>query len=678
MVKGFRRVLSVAVVLVFTGIVFAGCSLFTRDVKYYNNLPVAQVGNDITVTKKELMDAYNSWGYQYVGSFGYTLDKAYETTLDMLIDREITAKLSANIFGFGDAQEGQMKYVDISSPTKEKRVAATEYEAAQARKKSFETIESSLRGLEERIREERKWPDRADNKSSSSTLPVKEDVYTPYEKYLIRQGNSYRINLARYRELPANEHTFESNDKFLDYLEMARDGSRIIEGVANSFELTIANDAFERLVRFLANNEKGLGYKYNTTAQKRDTVKRELERMQRQEEKNLLAKRIEDCFDQGILDFDFEIDGVSTNYDQITNLRQTNFVAYEAALSKKNQTFADDLARKAQAEYRSKVRTAVDRYNRKLDTEESYKSKLLDGLNGTHFVPSNVANQFFTVSHILLEYSEQQKTELSKIEERYKQDKNEANRANAMQVLKDQVRVTRRADGVATGNPMSAQEVLTYVQSYVAPHSRNKSLDRKVQDFRDCIYMFNSDPGMKNPEYEYVIGADLRKDQSAKSTEDDTMSKMVPEFTKASRDLFNFNKDENRGGVMRVQEYVRQFEVSSNTFGHYELVKDELVDTRGTMSGLVWTDYGAHIIMYTRNISDFIFTNTMEMIETSADFYLNAPLASYGNKTTFDVLVEGIQKPSYSRYEQQRITEYKEDQKITYHKKNYKDLTKAK
>ena len=60
--------------------VFAGCNLVQRNTDRYLNRTVATIGNEITITKKDLITAYNSYGYQYVQNYGYTSEKALKTT----------------------------------------------------------------------------------------------------------------------------------------------------------------------------------------------------------------------------------------------------------------------------------------------------------------------------------------------------------------------------------------------------------------------------------------------------------------------------------------------------------------------------------------------------------------------------------------------------------------------
>ena len=621
------------IVVLFAGVAFAGCALFERDVKYYNNQTVARIDTtttqDIEITKKDLMDAFNSYGYQYVTSFNYSLKEAYDQTLELLINREIVAEMSRQRFG------------DL-----------TDHEEDQIRKTSFEAVERGLREIEKEIRKEKNWVLESEEATTSTEDTPKGQIYTPYQKYLIKQGNYYRVNLEKFKDRPIGEFVM-GTEAFIDSMRLPR-GS-------GTLEESIANLTFDRLIRRIANNEKGLGHKYDTLDQKKKAIEREINRIQGQERRNKHVQRMQDTFEQGIItDADYDI-----MMKLLEGVHIAGYTNYESFVDEKNKSFVQGLVHSAEADYREKLRTAVFRYENGFDNISGYGEKLLGNLADVYFVPKQVADQFFTVSHILLEYSEDQKKQLEQINERARQDKS-FNKEGAIDSLRANVMTSRRDEaGAAIGTPMTPGEVLRFVEMRVAPNNTGKSYERKAADFRDCIYMFNSDPGMVNPEFEYVIGIDIRKDKSLTSTEAETMSKMVPEFTKASRDLFNYNEDEKRGGVEKVYDM-------------HDKTKFEYVDLRGSMSGLVWTDYGAHIIMYTRNISDFIYTNTSALIDATYHHFLHSTQTSYGNKTYFDAAVERITRPSYDRYEQNLLTMYKSEHTITTYKSRYKDLTKTK
>lgn len=75
--------------------VFAGCSLVERDNERYLNAVVATIdykdGNKDQITKRELLTAYNSYGYYYVQN-GSTKQEAVETTLETVVEKHLTVK----------------------------------------------------------------------------------------------------------------------------------------------------------------------------------------------------------------------------------------------------------------------------------------------------------------------------------------------------------------------------------------------------------------------------------------------------------------------------------------------------------------------------------------------------------------------------------------------------------
>ena len=72
--------------------VLTGCSTFKIDkVKYYNEV-LAKVGDEC-ITRFDLVNAYSSYGYNtYVTQQGQTEKEALVSTMNLLIQRELTAK----------------------------------------------------------------------------------------------------------------------------------------------------------------------------------------------------------------------------------------------------------------------------------------------------------------------------------------------------------------------------------------------------------------------------------------------------------------------------------------------------------------------------------------------------------------------------------------------------------
>ena len=74
--------------------VFAGCSLITRNDKKYYEAVVCTIsyadGTSDNITKRELLMAYNSYGYNYVQQQGK--QQAIMTTIDSIVNQRITIK----------------------------------------------------------------------------------------------------------------------------------------------------------------------------------------------------------------------------------------------------------------------------------------------------------------------------------------------------------------------------------------------------------------------------------------------------------------------------------------------------------------------------------------------------------------------------------------------------------
>ena len=76
--------------------VLSGCTLVTRNDRAYYEASVASIsyvdGTSENITKRELLTAYNSYGYNYYQNYGYTLKKAIETTLNSVVENKLTMK----------------------------------------------------------------------------------------------------------------------------------------------------------------------------------------------------------------------------------------------------------------------------------------------------------------------------------------------------------------------------------------------------------------------------------------------------------------------------------------------------------------------------------------------------------------------------------------------------------
>lgn len=104
-----KKIISLILVLIMSVSVLAGCNLFSPDLESYYNAVVASVNYSYTlndksynysdeITKRELLTAYNSYGYNYYQNSGYTKEQAIETTLNTIIERKLQMKAVENYF----------------------------------------------------------------------------------------------------------------------------------------------------------------------------------------------------------------------------------------------------------------------------------------------------------------------------------------------------------------------------------------------------------------------------------------------------------------------------------------------------------------------------------------------------------------------------------------------------
>lgn len=76
--------------------VLAGCSLWERNDKSYYEATVATItyqdGSKDKITKRELITAFNSYGYNYVQNYGMGMEAAVNQTLESIIEKYLTIK----------------------------------------------------------------------------------------------------------------------------------------------------------------------------------------------------------------------------------------------------------------------------------------------------------------------------------------------------------------------------------------------------------------------------------------------------------------------------------------------------------------------------------------------------------------------------------------------------------
>ena len=647
-----KKTLALIVAVLFVGFFAAGCALFETNVRLDNALTVARIRTGdsarryIEINKRQLREAYNNWGFQFVTQQNMSPQEAVRETLNVLIEREILVHLSMQDQFFGTHGQGY-------------RDALTPHEAGLARRNAFQSFDSSIAQIHTQVRRDRGFED---NETAPDPEPMGEPVFTPFEHYILTQGTgpgrTFSLNIER----------FENDEDF----GPDRDGNdrvpQVAEYLANrafaprndsEIEVSMMLETRTRIVRLLRNAERGLNY---SGSQNTDdaVLTRELNRIIREEEKTILIGRFRDMFEQGMMSAGRDYFKIFHDRNQSTE----NLHLWRETIAERSQAHVNDLAERARAHMRREIRLAKDRLEKGIDTFDSIGSQIIQGLEGIFYVPGEIIHQYFTVSHILVGFSEQERNAMTQLRTELNQGRLTPDEyTDRIREFRDQLRIAERdhQTGLETGRMLSAREVHDIVEHAVNPRG-NQPAQLKIDAFHEMIYRFNSDSGMQNPVFEYTMGIEVRErdPQTGEFIGEDRNSRMVEPFTRAARELHNF---------------------VGNPFGGRPQFDPATGNGRpGAMSDLVWSEFGAHIIMYTRPLSEFIFSNSLTIFDTpfGHEQFLFATQTSYGNRTQFDAIIEQMQRHAYSDAERAVVRAFKiqhvGNNGITIFERHFRDL----
>ncbi len=615
--KILSRLATIALILVVM-LSFSACSLFAVDLdkKYSPDTMVATAANDdLAVSRQELYYGYLEWGYQYASQMSQNDLLEYITSA--LLNNKILEKKSRE--QFGDLRDA---------------------ETALALKQAYESLDRTIRSY---VYEALDMDDTEDNTDDSNGDTAVDQPYNP--SILVDEENGTRIytmDLSSYADTDG-----------LGTLALA-DYEYYVPAIPGVASQKNAKQAISKMIRNLQTFESGFTklkaperdylmpdheyFKFLSNDEKA-VLNREIDRMVRSNKTSIMANRLNTAYNLGFTTLS-GADAVQA-WDDYLNRGQDftawadkiNGYAHGADLETMPAYFgcgravATNIADNAIKYYIEKTANAINSQKNFPDTDME-STLMSSGLADVYYVPNDIANNLFTVSHILIGFTDEQKTEYKRITA--EAERNSA--YNEQNELNDLYRQT-------TSNGVSADNVLIEVQTAL---NKAGSLTEKYKIFRELINKYNSDPGMQNldqlnsstqkPQYEYLMSGTPENNN------------MVEAFTNASVELFD-------NGV------------------------------KGAISGLVWTEYGAHIIMYTRDIADFIYTGVSGM-ENSLIEYLKinyadtlfATLTSYGNRTCFDTLVDSYFTRSYSNYRYFILNDYKNEHQITIVNSEFKDF----
>ncbi|MBQ8749626.1 MAG: hypothetical protein IJZ29_04090 [Clostridia bacterium] len=258
-----------------------------------------------------------------------------------------------------------------------------------------------------------------------------------------------------------------------------------------------------------------------------------------------------------------------------------------------------------------------------------YIKDILSSAEGIYYHP--IENEFFYVSNVLLQFSEEQQAEIDVEKKLLEQGFiTQADYDKFVEDLAKEIKVNAiDENGNVTDNAYTAEEILLEIQTAV---NSAVTPEEKAKAYNEFVYKYNSDPGIQNANRDYVIGIPNEED------EDEVRSNMVESFTEASRALYNNGEGEI-----------------------------------GSISGLVATEYGYHIIMYTGKIENIETNQNADEVCLKLD---SIRTTLHSEKTIFDEVLESLltQQNKGEDVKMLYINDYKANNKVIKYTDRVKEL----
>ena len=250
---------------------------------------------------------------------------------------------------------------------------------------------------------------------------------------------------------------------------------------------------------------------------------------------------------------------------------------------------------------------------------EAYNNAMKSDNTTVYYHPTQ---GWFYVSHLLIGFNDEQTALIDEWDAQVKKGIiTQAERDANVETLRTQLTATARdSEGNETSVVKSAQEILNEVNSTLAVYGNNA--EAKIDAFTDLIYKYTTESSFLTRDYDYAIPFDEEYDS------------MVEEFANASR----------------------------------EVQKQGL----GSVSGLVYTEYGAHIIMFTGVPENVSITGENTTLQDLA----NVKLKSSSDKNMLDLFIEKVTKNDYSTQQTMIIEQLRENMDIVINKTKLKDYYK--
>jgi len=572
--KTIKKILTTLCTLVLCLVCLTGCSLLeiNKD-KYYNQVVITiskENKNIKEFTKKDLVEAFSNYGYQYYQDYGYSMEESVNQTITSMIDRELLM----------DVVKSQ--------------ITLTDQEKLEIKKEAFDYMQDSINTFEEKVRTEWEMEIAIETPEEAEPMRTAETEYSPTTEYNSNTGKVTRI-------------------------EETKESIYIPEGLPQNFtkdyriitDKKVSDEAWTRYIKSLQDLAKSEG---------RSTV---------------------------------ESDVLRYEQDRLIELLTTNkyLEKYEKAFFDKTPVDVESVLKYYKEQYKSDMETYKA-------NEDLYHTDMKNASSNYIYYHVNSGNEYVNVKHILMNFTQEQKDEITSLNTRYgitddnsKEDEERKKNTEYQRQLKQIVNRTKTTfemsdelyNTYAIGYGFKKVGENTYeayaadVYRFVQAYSTGATLREKSSRFDDLVYVFNDDSGFMNSEFDYVVNLDTN-----------VTDQMVKPFADGVRAL-----DKSNGG-----------------------------EGEGSMDMIVST-YGLHIIFHDGVVENLVDEANIDNISDAQLLAIlcNTTTSPDSNKSIFNYIYDTLSLDStlYDNMTQEVVKNERTQLKannyvITYYESRYKDL----
>ena len=444
MKKIVKKILTIACSLVLCMVCLTGCSWLEIDrYKYYNDV-VATVGKK-NFYKKDLIEAFSNYGYQYYEEYNLSLKDSITKTIGSMIDR----------------------WLLLEEVKADKAYEISDQEMLEIKQEAFDYMQDSIFTYEEKVRAE--WDlsvdAEADSTEQASPLRTAEEEYTPSTYYEVVEENGKLVGKVFRLDNHEHEKVVVGDIKLTDHFNKSM---QLIT------DKKVSDEAWARYVKALQDAAKGEGRKTDESS----VLLHEENRLVELLTNNLYLEKYEHAFFEDLeVDTDAVLDYFVDQYMSQKSTYTSNEGLYHTAMKDSSKNFIY--------------------YHPNSGNEY---------VNVKHILINFTQAQKDAISAINTRYGVT--NDKSEEDEKRKEDANYKNEINAIvnQTTTTFEMTDDNGEKVTkTWNALVGEDnVYDYVQGYV----KGATLKEKCEQFNELVYIFNDDPGFMNSEFDYVVNLD--------------------------------------------------------------------------------------------------------------------------------------------------------------------------